>query len=106
MYSDPQKFIDHLSNQFIEKGMPISGGWATYLEAVMPNEAGPIQIEETRRAFFAGAQHLYAMIMHGLTDGTEPTQTDLDRMLNIEKELADFASSFMRERDGFKGKDN
>lgn len=106
MYSDPQKFINYMSDTFIEKGLPISGGWASYKMLVMPKEAGAVQLEETRKAFFAGAQHLYSMIMHGLTEGSEPTETDLKRMQNIETELAAFASAFMRERDGVRGKDN
>lgn len=29
--------------------------WLSYLERVVPNTAGPVQVEETRRAFYAGA---------------------------------------------------
>jgi len=106
MYSDPNKFIDHLSNKFIENGTPIAGGWATYQVAVLPKNCGPVQREETMKAFYAGAQHLYSMIMHGLTSGDEITQTDLDRLANIETELSEFASDFIRNQDNFKGKDN
>lgn len=103
MYSNGRKFIDGISDRFIKDGVPIAGGWAVYLRTIMPKDAGPVQISETQKAFYAGAQHLYSMIMHGLTEGSEPTETDLNRMANIEAELADWATKALMEIDGQKG---
>jgi len=43
-----------------------------------------------RKAFFMGAQHLYASIMGILEPGAEPTDKDLDRMGLIHNELEAF----------------
>ena len=49
---------------------PIADLWATYAERVIPAEAGPIHIQETRRAFYAGAHGLFQAIVN-LSDDDE-----------------------------------
>lgn len=50
-----------------------------------------------RKAFFAGAQHLYASIMSFLEPGQEPTEKDEKRMEAIDKELRDYYEQFKKE---------
>jgi hypothetical protein len=58
------------------------------------DDAPPIQIEEMRNSFFAGAQHLFASIMHGLDPDKEPTEADMRRMDLIDAELKRFITEF------------
>jgi dsDNA-specific endonuclease/ATPase MutS2 len=65
--------------------------WATYRERVVPEDAPPVQVVESRRAFYAGTESLLRSMMTGLDPGTEPTEADLDRMDQLEAELEQFA---------------
>jgi hypothetical protein len=40
---------------FARKGRLIRDGWQDYAEKVLPADAPPVQKQETRRAFYAGA---------------------------------------------------
>lgn len=64
--------------------------WESYLERVLPRDAGPVQIIETKRAFYAGAESMMRAILAGLDPGTEPTDNDLRKMDEIEAELRQF----------------
>jgi hypothetical protein len=64
--------------------------WATYRERVVPAEAMPIQVQECRRAFYAGAESLLRAVMAGLDPGAEPTDADMVKMQEIEIELSQF----------------
>jgi hypothetical protein len=37
--------------------------WLSYRRQVVPRDAGGVQVEECRRAFYAGAAALYAVVM-------------------------------------------
>ena len=45
----------------------IADMWATYQGAVLPDDAPPIQVQETRRAFYAGA-HILLCDLPGMTE--------------------------------------
>jgi hypothetical protein len=51
-----------------------------------------------RRAFYAGAQSILTEIMGILTDGTEPTEADLEIMHGIQEEFDDFVSDMLNGR--------
>lgn len=68
----------------------IADGWATYAERVLPQNAGAVQRQETKRAFFAGAGELLNRILYNLEEGTEPTEPDLSMMEDIDHELRQF----------------
>lgn len=40
----------------------IEAGWLQYAEHVLPTGAPPVQVQESRRAFYAGAAHLFAAV--------------------------------------------
>jgi hypothetical protein len=70
----------------------IKAQWETYyLQILVPAKAGAIQVQECRRAFYAGANALLSSIMGLLQPGTEPTPADMDMMDNIEQEFRRFA---------------
>lgn len=47
----------------------------------------PAAAEDLRYAFFAGAQHLYGVLMSVMDEGREPTKRDLERMEKVHDEL-------------------
>ena len=71
--------------------------WNSYRTTLLDG-ASPIQIQECRRSFYAGAQALFFMIINGLTPGSEPEPADLEMLDQITEELKEFAS------DVFEGK--
>lgn len=83
-----------LTKALTDQGRIIEAGWASYRHLVIPAGASATQIEETRRGFYAGAQHLFGSIMSVMEEGSEPTENDLKRMDQIHTELDTFAQSF------------
>lgn len=67
-----------------------------YRRAVMPTSASAIQVQECRRAFYAGAHALFQHIMRNFETGEEPTDADLRMMDEIDAELKAFALSVKR----------
>lgn len=85
---------DQLTKSLADEGKIIEGGWQGFRMIVMPKEAPQIQNDEMRKAFYAGAVHLFASIMNILDPGSEPTERDLRRMDQIHQELEAFQKGF------------
>lgn len=68
----------------------MEGGWQAYLMICHLENSPEVQRMEMRKAFFAGAQHLWGSIFAVLEGGTEPTDSDLKRMTLINDELEKF----------------
>jgi hypothetical protein len=64
--------------------------WNNYRNAVIPKDAPPVQVVESRRAFFAGAWALYALQMNHLDEDREPTEADLKFMASLDAEMRQF----------------
>ena len=75
-------------------------GWESYRLNVLPDEAGEIQIKETRRAFFAGAAIIMETLMLALDPGDEPTDADMQRMADLQAEIDEFGQAIDREAFG------
>ena len=76
---------------------PIAKGWESYRRMVVPADAPPNQVEETRKAFFAGASILFEALMLALDPGDEPTEADLHTMADIQAEIDEFGQNLDRE---------
>lgn len=85
--------LTELSKVLTDQGKIIEAGWTGYRMGVLPGDCSQVQIDETRLAFFAGAQHLFASMMSILDPGAEPTENDLKRMDLIHEELNQFSAS-------------
>ncbi len=48
----------------------IRKAWRSYKEKVIPRNAPAVQVEESRRAFYAGAHTLFSSILQGLSGGS------------------------------------
>ena len=78
----------------IERDAPageIAKGWSSYLVTVMAPDAPPIQVRETKRAFYAGAQHFLMSVMRIMDPEAEPTDADMARLEAMDQELQAFA---------------
>lgn len=88
-----RKIVDEATKMFADNGKLIEAGWHGFKISVLQN-APEVQITEMRKAFFAGAQHLFSSILNMLEPGQNETETDLSRMDLIDKELRDFIKEF------------
>jgi len=67
---------------------PVRDLWDTFVHVSMPEvKRNSEQYREMRRAFYAGANGLFASILSGLDPKTEPTLDDMKRLDII---VADF----------------
>lgn len=90
------ELVDRATKELIAAGKIIEAGWISYRMLVLPKDASDVQVDETRKAFFAGSQHLFASMMRTLDPGTEPTEQDLVRLDHIHAELSAFGEALAR----------
>jgi hypothetical protein len=65
--------------------------WREYAEKIIPANAPPVQKQECRRAFYAGAAAFLDAMMSGLSADSEPTAEDEAHMERLSSELHQFA---------------
>jgi hypothetical protein len=90
-----REIADALTRECIDRGQIIEGGWKA-LEILMLKDASDVQRTEMRKAYFFGAQHLWASVMGMLEPGLEPTELDMERMDKIHKELEKFVEEMKK----------
>jgi len=86
------KVHDVVVRRLMDEGKLMAAGWYLYRTRIMPRDAGLTQIEETRKAFYAGAQHVFASICGGFDQSAEPTEADVVRMERLHDELQSFVA--------------
>lgn len=64
--------------------------WQDYRTVTMPEDAGPVQVMECRRAFYAGALAFHGLSTQQLDPGYDPTEEDLERYSRWVEELHEF----------------
>lgn len=74
----------------------LEAAWALYRLKAMPQEAGKVQLTETCRAFYAGANALLAELLTMLDPDAEPSEADLRKMAEIAQELDQFVENVKR----------
>ena len=75
-----------------DRELLIEQAWLSYSDNVIPKGAPAVQLQETRRAFYAGAQALFQTLLNILDPGTEETERDLETMNFIDAELKRFVA--------------
>lgn len=65
--------------------------WQSYVDDVLPKNAGAVQRRETRRAFYAGAGAILGAVVSGLSEDPEPTNEDVRALDTLHEELHAFA---------------
>ena len=68
----------------------IESKWLQYRTLVIPADAGKVQVKESKRAFYAGAQALLHEQMTAFASDAEPTDADLHIMSEMAEELKQF----------------
>lgn len=68
----------------------VETAWLDYRTKIIPPNAPPIQVSESKKAFYAGAGTLLDSIMNILGPGQEPTESDLLIMDGIAEELRQY----------------
>jgi len=74
-----------------EGPVTVAQAWDDYHEIVIPQNAGPLQVRECKRAFYAGAESLMVTISHGLSEALEVRQEDVEHLVALQAELMAFA---------------
>ena len=67
--------------------------WLDYRKRVVPADAARVQVEECRRAFYAGAASIHSVIMQMLSPGADATEDDVRKMQELYGELVAFGES-------------
>lgn len=62
-------------------------GWESYRASLMPPDAGEVQVIECRRAFYAGAVHLFGAVVD---NSNLPESEAMKRLVDFQNELAAF----------------
>lgn len=98
MNTDPraQQLADNLLRELSDRGQIIEGGWRAY-ELLTLRGTSELQRSECRKAFFFGAQHLFASVLGMMDEDKEPTAQDLERMDKLDKELKRFIEEMKRQ---------
>lgn len=60
------------------------------MKCVIPEDASPVQIKETRQAFYSGAAILFSVLMMDLDEDHEPTDEDMQKMADLQNEIDAF----------------
>lgn len=90
-----EEVIDKIVKEWADKGKIIEGGWLALVATGGLEDAPFQQKQDMRKAFFLGAQHLYACMIGMLESGEEPTKNDMERMEKIMLELEKFRMSLV-----------
>lgn len=90
MNEQQRRIHDELLKRFTADGKLIEAGWQSMRLLVLPKDAPEVQVSEMRKAFFMGAQHLYAALMNIMDEDAEPTDKDMQKMSLIHTELEAF----------------
>jgi len=82
-----------LEKELADQGRLVEGGFAAFAHICFNANTPDIQKVEMRKAFFAGALHLFQSVMSVLDEDREPTPNDLAVMAKLNDELDQFARS-------------
>ena len=70
-----------------ERPKRLAKAWEDYERKVLPPTAGRTQRIESRRAFYAGAQTIMAVMIGGMSDSADVEPEEIDLMENLDAEL-------------------
>jgi hypothetical protein len=82
-----EAMVIDVTKELINQGKLIEAGFVAYRLFVMSKDAPPVQVDECRLAFMAGADHVFSSMMSTLDPDAEPTDADLKRLDEIHAEL-------------------
>lgn len=86
--------ISDLTKELIDRGKLIEAGFAAFAYCVIPKDAPPIQLREMQLAYMAGAEHVWSSLINMVGPSEEPTDTDMQRMKLIQREIDEWRGKF------------
>lgn len=98
-----ERAMQALTRQLTDEGRLIEAGWVGLRVMWLHPDTPDDQVADFRKAFMAGAQHLFGSIMSLLESGEEPTPADMVRMNKINAELDAFGAELARDHFPTKG---
>jgi hypothetical protein len=69
----------------------IGEAWASYVANVLPADAGEVQVEETKRAFYSGATSMYSAMLEASTLDEAAAEA---RLQALDREIGDYIRLF------------
>jgi hypothetical protein len=75
------------ASEKLNHGETMAEMWDGLRDSTIPRDAPPIQIQEMRNAFYAGAFCLFNWFMAQMSEGDEPTDPDLAKVSALSDEL-------------------
>lgn len=87
--------LDLMAKKLADEGRLIEAGWIGLRIAAGLERAPAVQLDEMRKAYMAGAQHLWSSLMVVMDPEAEPTPADLRRMALIQNELDAFGNELL-----------
>lgn len=69
--------------------------WAEYEKRCVNPQAGPVQRDETWKAFWCGGLSVLTLMMRGVSDSDEMTESDEALMLGLQKEFDEFSATLL-----------
>lgn len=95
MNEEQRKKVEELAKRLTDEGRLMEVGWLVF-DSTLPLSMSEARRRELRKAFYLGAQHVFASITDVLDPGKEPTERDIQRMTNITEELEAFRRSMLQ----------
>lgn len=94
---EQHELVKRITKELTEQGRIIEAGWRSMEILVVPPTAPRLQRIEMRKAFFAGAQHLWASMLISADEDPAPTDAEERRMEMIHHELEGFVKELVAE---------
>jgi hypothetical protein len=79
-----------------EQEFPLRHEWEEFSKAVFVRGMSAQQLTDLRRTFYGGASAMYFAVLRHLSPGDEVTESDLDFMMGLRKELHEFNEAVKR----------
>jgi hypothetical protein len=79
----------------VNRGKSLADYWEAYKTEVIPDAASTIQIQETRRAYYFGAQVMFGLL-GDMSQECITQEEAVQRMSSLNKELQDFVISVLQ----------
>lgn len=87
----------------VKDGKLIETGFQDLLAMAYSKDLPEPQITQMRNLFFAGAKFLFSSLISMMSEGSEPTQKDMDKIELVQAELDEFIANFELQNTDAKG---
>ena len=79
--------VEEATRILVDEGRVLEAGWLALRIAVLPVPTSLEQEQCMRESFYAGAHHLFAVLMTVLERGVDSQDKDVERIASIRREI-------------------